>query len=321
MKLSVVIPGYNTPEIWWRRCVKSVLVACSAEDEVICVDDGSLKKPMFLHDIAKSDSRVKVIMLPSNMGQSEARNAGLRFANGTYVTFVDSDDSVEPEVYARALNKIQKTSSDVVVFGARTIWVDERLTKVDVPLEADYGIVKPSDLKQLIDGCLFEYVWNKVYRADFLKRNSIHFKSGYCPGEDTIFNLEILLSNAKWCSIDYIGYVYYRVDGSSLSRYQPLAEKSLKYKGDLLRRYKEKFEDGYSVLGSTWELTESALSQIAWVNAWRRGTPYSLFQRMKMRPMKEFAKMLIRMIIRRWFYIVPLRKINIRHNFQNAESI
>ena len=44
--LSVIIPGYNTPEAWWQRCVDSVKRALGPDDEIILVDDGSLIKPM-----------------------------------------------------------------------------------------------------------------------------------------------------------------------------------------------------------------------------------------------------------------------------------
>lgn len=320
-RLSVIIPGYNTPESWWRRCLDSVRKACSSYDEIICIDDGSKVKPDFLNEIALNDYRIKVIMLDRNQGQSAARNVGLVLATGEYVTFVDSDDIVNEDVYKRAICKSDKAKSDVVVFGVRTIWVDERLTKVDMPKDMDYGVIRPCDIKGLIDGCLFEYVWNKVYRRDFLIRNGIKFRAGYCPGEDTIFNLEVLLADSRWSSVNCEGYVYYRVDGSSLSRYQPKAAESLRYKGELLSRYKEKFPEGHDVLGKKWELTKVDLDNIIWNNAWRRGTPISLKERMKARGFSAFVLMLVRMVVRRWLYIVPLRRYNIKRNFPKVTSL
>ena len=79
-RLSVIIPGYNTPDAWWRRCVGSVKAALGPDDEVVCVDDGSSQRPLALESLAKEDSRVKTVYLEKNMGLPTARNAGLDVA-------------------------------------------------------------------------------------------------------------------------------------------------------------------------------------------------------------------------------------------------
>ena len=97
MRLSVIIPGHNTPKKWWCRCLYSVRQACGPDDEIICVDDGSKECPCFLNDIAKEDARVKPIFLQQNVGQSAARNAALDKAKGDWIAFVDADDRVPPQ--------------------------------------------------------------------------------------------------------------------------------------------------------------------------------------------------------------------------------
>ena len=47
-RLSVIIPGYNNPEHWWRRCIGSIIENIGENDEVICVDDFSARRPDIL---------------------------------------------------------------------------------------------------------------------------------------------------------------------------------------------------------------------------------------------------------------------------------
>ena len=91
-RLSVIVPGYNNPEKWWKRCAASVRDACGPNDEIICVDDGSVVKPECLHELAASDARIRVVSCETNGGPGHARNVGLGVAQGEYVSFVDGDD-------------------------------------------------------------------------------------------------------------------------------------------------------------------------------------------------------------------------------------
>lgn len=100
MKLSIIIPVFKVPSTL-RSCVDSVLSGCDIPVEVILVDDGSPDEcPAICDEIAVSDSRVKVIH-QSNQGLSAARNVGIDASTGELLTFVDSDDLVEPGQWSR----------------------------------------------------------------------------------------------------------------------------------------------------------------------------------------------------------------------------
>ena len=93
---SIIIPVYNV-EKYLHQCVKSVLNQTFEELEIILVDDGSPDGcPKICDEFAKKDPRAKVIH-QANAGLSAARNAGLKVATGTYITFVDSDDYIAPD--------------------------------------------------------------------------------------------------------------------------------------------------------------------------------------------------------------------------------
>lgn len=95
--VSVIIPVYNVAKVL-ERCVESVRQQVYPNLEIILVDDGSTDMSGKFCDVfAKKDSRVKVIH-QSNQGLSAARNAGLKLATGKWITFVDSDDTVRPDM-------------------------------------------------------------------------------------------------------------------------------------------------------------------------------------------------------------------------------
>ena len=301
MKLSVIIPGYNTPNEWWTRCLKSVLAALPDDGEVIWVDDGSKARP----NVEINDARVKWIYLEKNAGQSAARNRALEIAQGEYVTFVDSDDEVCERVYAHCLNSLIRDAADVAVFGARTVWGGLNLYKDDFIPCLHVGQLTDEVAEKLYRGCLFEYTWNKIYRRSFLKENGIRLPVGMCPGEDTIFNLNVVRAKAIWTFVNEIGYVYYRYDGSSLSRYLPNNLEATRVRASL---WKEIFSFAHE------ECTEYENLKSEWDNIWRYDSPISVAERYRFSRQYGFCfiDMLIKTMCRRFLYIKFIRKWKVK---------
>ena len=97
-KISVIIPVYNTAP-YLRRCLDSVIQCTYHNLEIICVNDGSKDESLsILEHYQALDNRVRVIN-QSNSGVSAARHKGLAYATGKYVSFVDSDDWVNPQEF------------------------------------------------------------------------------------------------------------------------------------------------------------------------------------------------------------------------------
>lgn len=123
-KVSVIVPVYKV-EPYLRRCVDSILAQTFTDFELILVDDGSPDNcPAVCDEYAAKDSRVHVIH-QENGGLSAARNAGIdwAFANSDseWISFVDSDDWVHPEMLERLLHAVQECGVSVGVCGfART---------------------------------------------------------------------------------------------------------------------------------------------------------------------------------------------------------
>lgn len=321
-RLSVIVPGWNTKDSLWRRSIGSILSACGPSDEVICIDDGSAIKPLCLEELKCIDSRVKVVYLQKNGGQSHARNVGLSMANGEWITFVDSDDAVYGDAYKKCFEVIDKyTTLDVVVFGVRGIWLREKITRYDLPDDEYLGVLDAKKARRLYDARLFEYPCNKVYRRDFLEENKIKFNVAVCPGEDTIFNLTCALNDAKWCTIATVGYKYYRMDGTSLSRYLPNRADSYRIKTEMWKKFAEKTSDYEHLLSELVIFGRKNEVAITWDNMWRKGSPHKLIEKwrylrknrdcFKRAPIFELCFWAGRAFIRRYLYFSWVYKLHI----------
>ena len=333
-RLSVIIPGYNTPEAWWRRAVQSVLRATGPDDEVLCVDDGSATRPDFLAALAADDPRVRVIFRESNGGLSAARNMALDVASGRFVTFVDSDDEVTPDVYEATLAKMRETASDVGLFGVKVVWTAERVMKLDIPDDALAGrALSPDDVADLSRRCLFNYACNKVYdRAGIAAKAGgwdFRFDLGGMPCEDVIFNLRVVRTGARWCAVPLAGYVYYRPDGTSLSRYKPTNGTGEAHAAAAWAEYAANDARAAALFASrtVWGPREQAWSD--WANVWRRGTPLSIAARGRWlkahaaemgvrRPWLLFLRQLAFSFARRHFYFTWVRRHHVRRLYPNV---
>ncbi|MGN0417205.1 glycosyltransferase family 2 protein [Anaerostipes faecalis] len=113
-QVSVIVPVYKS-EKYLKRCVQSILNQKLKDIELILIDDGSPDKSGSICDeFRKLDHRIYVIH-QENTGVAAARNAGLKVAKGKYITFVDSDDFIEPDMYEKMLEKAEKYQSDIVM--------------------------------------------------------------------------------------------------------------------------------------------------------------------------------------------------------------
>ena len=279
VRLSVIIPGYRTPDAVWRRCVESVLCNLGDDDEVICVDDASPAFPQALDVLGREDGRISVVRLPENRGQAYARNAGLERARGRYAAFVDSDDELLPGIYAKAISAIECDGTDVAVYGVRTVWFRDSLLRNDSLPRERLGVLDAKSLRRLLDARLFNYPWNKIYRKDFLDANGIRFVEKCIPREDEAFNLDCAIARAAWTVLPDIGHVYYHQSGTSLSRYRRYAVECEKIVARRWMKCRAVLRDADGLLSDRGNLDEARLLRIEWENMWRRETPYSMLER------------------------------------------
>jgi len=116
-KISIIVPAYNV-EKYIRTCLDSLVSQTMQDIEIICVDDASPDQSgQILDEYEKKDNRIKVIHLRENAGTLYARMLGVEKSAGTYVMFVDSDDSLEITACEDLLKILEEHDVDVLHFG------------------------------------------------------------------------------------------------------------------------------------------------------------------------------------------------------------
>ncbi len=163
VKISVIIPVYNVAG-YVKECIESLLAQSFTDFEIIMVDDGSTDNSGDICDsYALIDNRIRVIHR-ENEGPSIARNVGLDVANGEYICFVDSDDSVRSDYLEKLYSSITRKNADIVICDADS----DRLGEFEVGYTKEKLLSKNEAWNWLYDNISREYtlmvvVWNKIY--------------------------------------------------------------------------------------------------------------------------------------------------------------
>ena len=221
-KVSVIIPVYNT-EAYLKRCLDSVINQTLKDIEVIALDDGSLDNSgKILDKYAQKDSRIRVVH-QENSGVGGAYNAGLVLAQGEYVAFLDSDDWIDPTLYADYYIKAKETDADVVSAWGYYVEYKDKDTKFirKIPKnKTEKLITAMQDIPEFI----YHHVsiWNSMYKNSFLKQNHIDFPVGKLDFSfsDVAFIMKVYGNANSIYVVKNVYYHYSRTPASSLWKKQ-----------------------------------------------------------------------------------------------------
>lgn len=215
--ISIIVPVYNR-EKYLRDCIESIINQTYRNLEIILVNDGSTDGSLNIClEYAEKDYRIKIID-QENSGPSAARNTGIEAAKGEYVGFVDSDDTIEPQMYEVLLNNIKLTNSDVSIIGMQFVYNDNQ--KKPYVNNMVKRIFEKDDIRKVfwdnltITFAPVDKLFSRSVIADILFDTSIKM----C--EDQKFVYEVLKNAEK---VIYEPTIYYNINYSdnSLSRATP----------------------------------------------------------------------------------------------------
>lgn len=204
---SVIVPVYNV-EKFLVKCLDSVVNQTYRNLEIILIDDGSPdNSPAICDEYAARDGRVRVIH-QKNAGQAAARNVGISIAKGDYITFVDSDDWIEPDTLEKAVGIIQRNEAvDIVLYNH----VEEHgKKKITMCMDVD----KYSSTERIKEGVLRDDIGS--YARNIYRRNlwdGIKFPEN-CFYEDMAIIIDVFM-RAK--SIEILNECLYHYNFTNLS--------------------------------------------------------------------------------------------------------
>lgn len=212
--ISVIIPVYNA-EKTLKKCIESIINQTYTDLEIILVDDGSADSSAAICEQYSSEYNTVRVIHIENGGVANARNVGLDLASGKYVTFVDSDDTVEKDFLKVMHDTLCVSKSDMCVIYDFCDYENDKFSLCREVKDGVYYFDCKSAIKSIL---LFEYftghAWGKLFKreiiGDLRLNSSIHF----C--EDTLFNISYILKCSQICFTPARLYNY-NVNENSLS--------------------------------------------------------------------------------------------------------
>ena len=207
--ISVIIPVYNM-EKYLTVCIESLLNQSYKEFEVILVNDGSTdSSELICRRYEKEEDKIHVVK-KENGGLSSARNFGMKFAQGRYITFIDSDDYVGRDYLKVLIDTLLYYDSDISICESIKFFDGQ-----EINTDIDRHNVKNYDNIAAFKAFCYQRIpitaWGKLYKIELFK--NIEFPEGFIY-EDVGTTYKLFLNAKKISYNDSVQYYYYQRAGS-----------------------------------------------------------------------------------------------------------
>lgn len=256
--VSVIVPIYNVPEVYLRKCIESIQNQTLRDIEILLIDDGSQNRCADICDeYANNDDRVKVIH-KKNEGVACARNTGIYLSKSDYIMFVDGDDWISDNCVMKAYTEIRKGKYDLVGWNYYNCKNGRCVkNKAITPSIIEFS---ENDMHSLLLNFVTpEYgiryfnrrlgpirgVWGKIYSRKIIVENKLLFSVDLKIGEDACFNIDYCKCSGNILFFDeYLNY--YRILSDSANR--SFRRDIIVTRLSLLKAYLERFNDQKSTV-------------------------------------------------------------------------
>ncbi len=234
VKVSIIVPVYKVPLEYLRVCLDSLVAQTMQECEFIIVSDGAPEAECSIcEEYAAKDTRFKFFKR-EHVGVSAARNFGIEQVQGEYITFVDSDDWIEPNLCTSSYKYAKESESDIVLWEAAqnnngiikaSYFSNNRINKLSI-----------EQIETIISNIIYttstrynsaSLVCCKLFKKELIILNNIRYPEELTLSEDRVFNI---LAYRKTKKISYLNSVmyFYRIHNQSTSH---------KYISDAFEKY------------------------------------------------------------------------------------
>lgn len=216
---SIILPTYGV-ESYIAQALTCLRNQIYSDFEVLVVDDASPDQSVAIAQrFADQDERIRIIHHTDNQGLSAARNSGISFAKGRYITFFDPDDTYEPQLLEKVAESLDRQRAQIILFGHTEDTCNEAgeitqslaypvpiSSSKEPPEESSVGssaipsatsatheYQSPEAFHPMVltweKNIHYGYAWNKFYDLAFIKEHRLKFKNNPLI-EDLEFNVE-----------------------------------------------------------------------------------------------------------------------------------
>ncbi|MDO5400306.1 MAG: glycosyltransferase [Eubacteriales bacterium] len=277
--ISVIVPVYNVAA-YLPQALDSILTQDYEKLEIILIDDGSRDDSGAICDrYAAGDPRVRVIH-QKNGGAAAAKNAGLRAATGEFLSFVDSDDYLEPGVYGYMAALLKSEAADVVQFAHRDVYQNRREDRVLHTGRTQVDV--RTYLKRFPSDWTCALLWNKLYRRSLF--DGILFEEGHRI-DDEFFTYQGIMNAKKILVDDKIIYNYRRRASSAMNA-PKAGEQLMLDRVDFMLKRRDKIAARFPDLAPFYD--QSLMEAFLYLSQYPDNTPATL-ARLK-RELKKYLK-------------------------------
>lgn len=208
--ISIIVPVYNVDTLL-SKCLNSILSQTISDYELIIVDDGSTDMSGKICDDYKEKDKRIIVIHQQNQGSSAARNAGLALAKGKYLSFIDSDDWVEPDYLQNMLDCIVTNQADMVI----SAYFFDKSNNSRISENKPLTLEKEAILDGFYSNQLHAGLWNKMITRKIVIDNNLTF-SKYNYYEDMVFSTQLTIAANSFAYCSKPSYHYFS-NSSSLT--------------------------------------------------------------------------------------------------------
>jgi glycosyltransferase involved in cell wall biosynthesis len=211
----LIIPVYNNA-VYLKDCLNSVKSQSFSQFEAILINDGSEDASLDICESCAAEDDRFVIINQQHQGVSQARNSGIKAAQGQYLAFADADDILMPTMLEELYSAAKLKGADIVSCAFRLIEPQMRDEFFRLAPELQEEPHSKRVMRLIHEHPIYNSMWNKLYSAELIESREIAVPEGIVIGEDSLFNLMAYYYSRNSVYLDKVLYIYNYRQGSAI---------------------------------------------------------------------------------------------------------